>query len=104
MTIDITKYINGNGFINLNTLLREQGFVPAEEVMATRLDTVAIAQLLKMNLKTLRNYVSLGLVQLGPDRRMPLREVLELDHGILKQEAKLQKEVSHKRQNRSRNG
>lgn len=102
MTIDITKYIEGHGFINLKALLRDQGFVPAEEVMATRLDTVAIAQLLKMNLKTLRNYVSLGLVRLGPDRRMPLSEVLQLDHMTLKQAAKLLKQVPHKRQTRRR--
>lgn len=104
MTLDVTKYIEENGYVNLREVLRDQGYVEENEVMMTRLDTVAIAQLLKISLKTLRDYIALGLIELGPDRRLPLGKALKLDYQKLKQEARLRRSVPHKRQKRESDG
>ena len=100
MTLDITPYLQDNGLIDLQALLRDHGVYSADEVLSIRLDTVAIARYLKMSQKTLRHYVSLGLVDLEADRRMPLNKVLQLDYGTLKREAKLLKQVHHNCQKR----
>lgn len=99
-TIDITSYIDAKGMARLDDLLKDMGYVEAEEVLSTRIDTVAIAQLLHISLKTLYTYISLELIELGPDRRMPLKKALKLDFKALQREAKLRKSVPLKRQKR----
>lgn len=98
--IDLTPYITERGLARIDDLLKDMGYVEAEEVLATRIDTVAIAQVLHISMKTLYTYVSLELIKLGPDRRMPLKKVLKLDFKELQREAKLRKSVPVKRQNR----
>lgn len=71
--IDLTPYITERGLARIDDLLKDMGYVEAEEVLATRIDTVAIAQVLHISMKTLYTYVSLELIKLGPDRRMPLK-------------------------------
>lgn len=104
MTLDVTKYVQENGYVNLREVLRDQGYVEEDEVMTIRLDTVAIAQLLHISRKTLYTYIGLDLIVLGPDRRMPLKKALQLDFKALKREAKLLKSVPLKRQKRNSNG
>lgn len=98
--IDLTPYINEKGMARIDDLLKDLGYVEAEEVLATRIDTVAIAQVLHISLKTLYTYIGLELIELGPDRRMPLKKVLRLNFKELQREAKLRKSVPVKRQNR----
>lgn len=100
MTLDITQYLQANGLVDIGALLRDHGVCSKEEVLSIRLDTVAIARYLKMSQKTLRHYVSLGLIDLEADRRMPLNKVLQLDYGTLKRDAKLLKRVYHNCQKR----
>lgn len=98
--IDITPYIDARGMARLDDLLKDLGYVEADVVLSTRIDTVAIAQLLHISLKTLYSYINMELIELGPDRRMPLKKALELDFKALQREAKLMKTVPLKRQKR----
>ena len=100
MTLDITPYLQDNGLIDLQALLRDHGVYSADEVLSIRLDTVAIARYLKISQKTLCCYVPLGLIELDPERRMPLKKVLQLDYSTLKREAKLCKQIHHNCQKR----
>lgn len=99
-TIDLSAYIDTKGMLRLDDMLKDMGYIEADEILSTRIDTVAIAQLLHISLKTLYTYISLELIELGPDRRMPLKKALKLDFKALQREAKLRKSVPLKRQKR----
>lgn len=100
--IDITPYMTDQGLIRLDDFLRDNGCIGEEQLMSTRIDTVAIAGFLHVSLKTLYSYINAGLIELGPDRRMSIASAFKLDFKALQREAKLQKGVPHKRQNRTK--
>lgn len=98
--IDITPYIQEGQYIDLAALLKESGFVRKEDVLGIRIDTTAIAQLLRISQKTLYKYINDGFIKLDNGRRMTLGDALSIDFQKLKQQAKAGQPVRHKRQKR----
>lgn len=101
MNIDLTPYIDARGMVRIDDILRDHGFIDAEDILSTRIDTVAVAQILHISMKTLYTYINLKLIEFGPDRRMPLKKALKLDFKSLQHEAKLRKSVPINRQRRT---
>lgn len=88
-SLDLKPYITERGLIDLDLLLRNSGFVNKNELFNVRIDTVSIAQLLKITTKTLSKYVNAGYIKLDGDRRMSLGEVLKIDFMSMKRQLRI---------------
>ncbi len=99
--IDITPYIHENGFVNLEKLLKDYGYVRREDILSVRIDTAAIAQILRTTPKTLCKFVNDGLVELDNSRRMTLGDALSLDFKELQRHARIREPFRIKKQKRN---
>lgn len=95
MVVDVTKYIDDSGMIDLKQVLRDHGYAE-RDLMSLPLDTVALARLLKVSEATVRKYVNIGLIELDPRRRITLKDALDLNFATLQKQLKIMQPMRSK--------
>lgn len=84
MELDLGKYIDSKGMVNINTILKDCGYIRPADILNLPIDTVALRILLKVSDKTLCRYINAGLIVLDPCRRIRLGDAMKLDARDLK--------------------